>query len=132
MRKNYGLTNTEMEIMKLFWNKNAGLCFKEILDYFNGEHKKGWKKQTLSTYLTLLQKAGMIHVDNTQRNYVYYAKTSKQEHIHRWTQQLVEKSFDNSISKFFAAFTGGQKISQEEAERLKTLIDSLWMSDKDA
>lgn len=131
MGKNYGLTNTELELMELVWERSSGLAFKEIFDYFNNERGKGWKKQTLSTYLTQLQKAGLITVDTTLRNYVYYPQWSKDEHIQKWTQQLVEESFDNSISKFVAAFTGEQKLSQEEAEKLKELIDSCWGSDSD-
>lgn len=130
MEKCYGLTSNEMEIMEFFWARNTNLTYKEILDYCNRNCERVWKKQTLSTYLVQLQKTGLISVvDTTQRNFVYYPLCSKDEHIHRWTQQLVEKSFDNSVSSFVAAFAGDHKLSQSEAEKLKLLIDDSWASD---
>ena len=32
MKKNYGLTNTEMQIMELLWSSEKPMTFREIMD----------------------------------------------------------------------------------------------------
>lgn len=123
MKKNYGLTNTEMELMNIFWESGKKFSFKELLEYSHESLGKEWKKQTLSTYLTNLQRMGLLEIDASSKNYIYFAPCSKEEYIHQWTEKLVKTTFDNSISKLVFAFTGGKKLTKEEAEELKKLID---------
>ena len=80
-------------------------------------------KQTVSTYLTLLQESELLEVDKTlPRTYLLCAACSKEEYEHLCVKQLVQKSFNGSISKFVAAFTGGKKLTKEEADELRKLI----------
>ena len=95
------------------------------MDYVTTVMNKAWKKQTLNTYLSNMQKAGLIQAERSSYRYRYMAACTKDEYIQRWTQKLVEDSYDNSIGNFVAAFTGGQKLSEEEAEKLRKLI--WWM-----
>ena len=44
--------------------------------------------------------------------------------VQKWTRKLVKTSFNNSIFNFVSAFTGGQKLTREEAEELKKLFRS--------
>lgn len=122
MGKDYGLTSTEMEVMELLWQSDNSLSFKEILDYANEKLSKGWKKQTLNTYLSNLQKTGLIETDKDSRPCLYSPSCTKEEHIQRWTQKLVKETFDNSISSLVMAFTGGKKLSSKDVEELKKLI----------
>ena len=122
MKNFFGLTAVEVELMELFWNTSEPLSFKEVMDYVTTVLNKAWKKQTLNTYLSNMQKAGLIQAERSSYRYRYMAACTKDEYIQRWTQKLVEDSYDNSIGNFVAAFTGGQKLSQEEAEKLRKLI----------
>lgn len=123
MKKNYGLTNTEMELMNIFWDSEKKYSFKELLEYSHETLGKEWKKQTLSTYLTNLQRMGLLDVDTKGRNYIYFALCSREEYIHQWTEKLVKTAFDNSISKLVFAFTGGERLSEKEAAELRKLMD---------
>lgn len=123
MKKEYGLTKTEMEIMEFLWSRSQKAGFKEMLEYFTINLQKDWKKQTLSTYLLNLQRAGLIAADAVGKNYYYYAAVSKEEHIHNWTRELLKQSFGNSLGNFVAAFSGGEKLSKEETEELRQFLD---------
>ncbi len=124
MGKNYGLTNTEMEIMELLWQAEEPLPFRELIRYANEEWKKNWKKQTLNTYLNNLLRIGLVGIDKRATpHYLYYALCTKEELIRGWTRKVVEEYFDNSISSFVMAFTGKQKLSEAEAEKLKKLLE---------
>ena len=41
------------------------------------------------------------------------------------TEELIDKMFDGSAEKFFAAFLGGKRLSKGEIENLKQMIDQL-------
>ena len=122
MKKSYGLTYTEMEIMEFLWSQEKGVSFKEILIYVNEKLHKDWKRQTLSTYLKNLQMEGLVKAIDNKKNYSYYAACTKEEHIHKWTKDLVKKSYGNSIEKFMVAFSGGKELDKEVADQLRKLL----------
>lgn len=122
MDKNFGLSHTEKEIMELLWQSEKPLSFREILDHANETWKKNWKKQTLNTYLLNMQKAGLIGSERGKVYQVYFPMCTREEHIQNWTRKLVKETFEGSLYSLVAAFTGGEKLSEEEAEKLRKLI----------
>ncbi len=125
IKKNYGLTNTELLIMELLWSEGRPMSFREIMDVATKEWKKDWKVQTLNTFLNGLQKMGMIRAERsmTSSYNVYYPLYTKEQHIHKWTKEMVEVCYDNSFRRLVSAFIGDGKLSKEDAEELKKLLD---------
>lgn len=123
MKKNYGLTNTEMQIMELLWQVDGPVTFREIMDTSSKEWGKNWKVQTLSTYLANLQRMGMIEAAKGATPYnAYYAACTKEQHIHNWTKKMVKECYGNSISRLMCAFIGEGALTEEEAEELRKLL----------
>lgn len=123
MGRKQELTDTELELMEAFWSADKMLSFRELLQYANEDLKKDWKKQTLSTYIKHLKEEGIIGAyKKNSKYYYYYPIYTKAEYLQALTKQFMEKSFSNSLSSFIAAFTGGGKISSEDAEELKKYI----------
>ena len=118
-----GLTETEYELMEFFWVQSDKVCFRDVLTYFNSVKEKNWKKQTLSTFLTILQRDGHLKADKKGRKYLYYAACEKSEYSTKWVRQLCEELFDNSIRKFLLAFSGNQKLSAKEVDELERYIE---------
>ena len=125
MQETYGLSRTEFDIMEFLWRSPKALTFGEILNYFNENCGKNWKKQTLNTYLSSLKKLGLIEMGEHTTGYGYYPVCSKNNFIHQWTKKFVKNFFDGSLSKFIAAFTGNEKITQDEAADLKKMLDDI-------
>lgn len=123
MKKYYGLTKTEKQIMDIFWDSDQKeLTSKDMMEYSKTILKKEWKVQTLCTFLTNLQKMGLLGIRVQGRKNIYYAVCTREEHIHNWTRNLIQAEFGNSIGNFLLAFTGGKNLSQEEADEIKKLI----------
>ena len=122
MKKNYGLTKTEQQIMELLWAAKAPMTFREIMDVAAREWKKEWKVQTLNTFLLGLQKMELVGAEKGASCNYYYALCTKEQHIHNWTKKMVAECYGNSFSRFVAAFVGDGKLSEEEAEELKKLL----------
>ncbi len=123
MKKNYGLTNTELQIMELLWATKEPMSFRDIMNIATTEWKKSWKVQTLNTFLLGLQKMGLVGTDKSKSTYnMYYALCTKEQHIHNWTKKMVAECYENSFARFVTAFIGDGKLSKEEADELRKLL----------
>lgn len=123
MKKNYGLTNTELQIMELLWAAKEPMSFRDIMGVATTEWKKSWKVQTLNTFLLGLQKMGLVGTDKSMSTYnMYYALCTKEQHIHSWTKKMAAECYGNSFARFVAAFIGDGKLSEEEADELRKLL----------
>lgn len=101
----------------LVW-ENAPLSTAELVKLC--EKELNWKRTTTYTVLKNMINRGLFENDNkTVRVLVlrddFYADQSL---------QYVSEQFDGSLPKFIAAFTSKAKLSREEADELKRMIDS--------
>lgn len=122
MKKDFGLTKTESQIMELLWTAEDPMTFREIMDVATREWKKAWKVQTLNTFLLGLQKMGLVGAEKGASCNLYYALCTKEQHIHNWTKKMVAECYENSFSRFVSAFIGDGRLSEEEAEELRKLL----------
>ena len=79
----------------------------------------GWSKATTYTVIRRLSDRGVVKNENA----VVTALVPREEAEAAEIEQLVEKTFDGSYPLFLAAFARGRRLSDEEAEALKRLID---------
>ena len=99
------------------------MTFREIMNVAATEWKKSWKVQTLNTFLLGLQKMGLVGTERGMSGYnVYYALCTKEQHIHNWTKKMVAECYENSFTRFVAAFIGDGKLSEEETAELRKLL----------
>ncbi|NBH34939.1 transcriptional regulator [Clostridiaceae bacterium] len=124
MNKNYGLTNTELQIMELLWEENRPMAFREIMEVARNQWKKEWKVQTLNTFLNGLQKMGMIRAERGEESPYneYHAMHTREQHIHKWTKEMVKVCYDNSFARLVEAFVGEGELGEDDQEALKRLL----------
>jgi BlaI family penicillinase repressor len=115
----------ENEIMKYLWTKDTGLSVREICDYLESEKGKTWKPQTVRVFLNRLKDKGYlnINVDEKTNKCTYIATQPRGNFLHDESKKIVNELFGGSIYDFVAAFSGGNKISKEDAEKLKKLLE---------
>lgn len=80
----------------------------------------GWKKSTTYTVLKKMSEKGFAKNEGSVINSLV-AKNDVQKYE---SNRVVNTSFDGSLPSFLASFFGGKKISEEEAQELKRLIDN--------
>lgn len=114
----YRLSKTEQEIMEFLWTNNRSVKTDELMEYFITKGKE-WKRQTLNTLLLRLNEKGII--DRTHRGYVV-VRYSKEELLNMECRDFVANVCGGSLLKFLEAYFAGEKISQEKAEELITVI----------
>ena len=117
-RNMYGLGNAEMRVMKVLWEK-GDLTAKEIAKELNGAC--GWNANTTYTLIKRCINKGAI--ERIEPNYLCHAKITRDEVAEEEMNSLLDRLFDGSFDKMFAAFAGKKTLSQETIERLKKIIE---------
>ena len=110
------LYDAEYRLMEIVWEKEP-LSSTEL--YKACLPRLGWKKSTTYTVLRKLCERGFLKNEAS-----LVTSLVKKEDVQRYeSQAVVEKWFGRSLPRFVAAFLGERKLSEEEAEELKRLID---------
>ena len=81
----------------------------------------GWSKTTTYTVIKRLRERGVVKSEGA----VVSALVSKEEVQRSELEELVEKRFEGSLPAFLAAFGSRRKLSRQEAEELKAIIDGM-------
>lgn len=112
----YHLSDSEYRFMQVVWDAEpvgsgelVALC----------REKLGWKKSTTYTVLKKLGERGLVQNEES----VVTALASRETVTAEAAEAFVDKTFNGSLPGFLAAFMGGRKLTEQEAEDLKRLID---------
>ena len=82
--------------------------------------KLEWKKSTTYTVLRKLCDRGIFKNENG----VVSSLIPKEKFNAIQSERFVEDSFDGSLPNFIAAFTSMKKLSREDIDAIKTMIDN--------
>ena len=81
--------------------------------------KLGWSRTTTYTVIRRLSDRGVVKNENA----VVTSLVSKDQVPAAEIDELVEKTFQGSIPAFIAAFTKRKKLSGEEVEEIRRMLD---------
>ena len=112
----YKLGEVEMKFADIIWENeplSSGLLVKLC------EDKLQWKKSTTYTILRRVCERGLFKNEEGMVS----SNVTKQEFLSNKTEQFIEETFQGSLPGFIAAFTSNRKLSGEEVEELKKLIE---------
>ena len=112
------LFDSELKLMKLLWN-NAPITAKELTVLANEAYK--WNKNTTYTIIKKLVDKNVIKRD--EPNFVCSPLITEEQIQEIETENLINKLFNGSKKAFFASFINRQKLTSEEIEELKRIID---------
>lgn len=112
----YHLSDSEYRFMQVVWDAEpvgsgelVALC----------REKLGWKKSTTYTVLKKLGERGLVQNEES----VVTALVSREVVTEAAAETFVDKTFNGSLPGFLTAFMSGRKLTEQEAEDLKRLID---------
>lgn len=80
----------------------------------------GWSKATTYTVIRRLAERGVVKNDNA----MVTSLISKEQAQASRLDEMVEQTFEGSLPAFIAAFSRSQKLTRDEVEQLKELIDN--------
>lgn len=114
------LSESEMEIMKVIWETAAPVTTAYLLEVFA---HKGWKGQTMATFMTRLVDKGLLTVIRRGKANLYTPAISREQYRQREAANVIDSMYHGSLQDFLAAFYSGKKISQKEFGELMQWFD---------
>ena len=116
MTSNTSLTEAEEKLAQLIW-QNAPMTSPELVEL--AQQEMNWKKSTTYTVLRKLCNKGVFRNENANVTVIL----TTEELASLQSRRFVEDTFGGSLPKFIASFIGGEKLSVEQSESLKRLIE---------
>lgn len=113
------LFDSELKVMNILW-KDGDVPAKYIADILHKE--LGWNKNTTYTLIKRCMKKGAI--ERTEPNFMCHALIPKEKVQEAETNELIDKVYDGSADKLFAALLGRKKLSAEQIEKLRQIVDT--------
>ncbi|MCX4328608.1 MAG: BlaI/MecI/CopY family transcriptional regulator [Lachnospiraceae bacterium] len=107
---------SEYRFCLLLW-ENEPIKSRELVKLC-GE-KLGWKSTTVYTVIKRLSERGVLKNENT----IVSSLISKEEIQEAEINDMVEKTFEGSLPAFIAAFGRHEKLSEEEIEDIRKIIE---------
>ncbi|MCI8923481.1 MAG: BlaI/MecI/CopY family transcriptional regulator [Lachnospiraceae bacterium] len=120
MERNYRVSDSEMEVMKMLWRQKEGIKQSQLLDLFTKEGKE-WKRQTLNTFLSRLETKGLV----IRERGLVRAAVEEEEYNFSQAQNAIDNMYGGKLSNFVAAFIRRNAVNKEDLEELNVYLTEL-------
>lgn len=114
------LFDSELKVMDILW-KEGDKPAKYIAKVLSDE--LGWNVNTTYTLIKRCIKKGAI--ERTEPNFMCHALIPKEDVQEAETNELINKIYDGSADKLFAALLNRKKLSVEQIDKLKKIVGDL-------
>ena len=114
------LQDSEIKVMNVLWREGEATA-KHIAEVLKEE--TGWNVNTTYTLLKRCIEKGAA--ERSEPGFLCRPLIPKEEVQRAETDRLIDKVFDGSADKLFAALLGRKKLPPEEIEKLKAIIGEL-------
>jgi len=112
----YQMGVIESRFAEIIWN-NEPISSTELVKICEQEFK--WKKSTTYTVLKRLCEKGIFqNIKGTVTSLI-----TKEEFYSHQSERFVEETFDGSLPAFLAAFTSRKKLSRQDINEIRQMID---------
>lgn len=108
----------EYRFLNILW-ENEPVSSPNLVKLCN--EQLGWKKSTTYTVIKKLIDKGIVKNENT----IVTALVTKEEVDRQDSEELLQRTSKGNIPAFFAAFLKDRKLSREDAERIRQIIDQM-------
>lgn len=115
MRSFRALSDSEMEIMQVIWQLGAPITTSQLRHLFA---HKGWKIQTLATFLSRLVDKGALAVEKRQGSNLYVPAVTELRYRRLEARYVIESQYGGSLPDFLSAYYGGRGMTLAEQEEL--------------
>ncbi|MCM1541145.1 MAG: BlaI/MecI/CopY family transcriptional regulator [Blautia sp.] len=108
----------EYRFLNILW-ENEPIASPKLVQLCN--EQLGWKKSTTYTVIKKLIDKGIVKNENT----IVSALVTKEEVDRQDSEELLQRTSKGNIPAFFAAFLKDRKLSREDADKIRQIIDQM-------
>ncbi|NLO82847.1 MAG: BlaI/MecI/CopY family transcriptional regulator [Clostridiales bacterium] len=114
------LFDSELKVMDVLW-RHGDTTAKRIAEIL--KEQVGWSKTTTYTVIKKCIEKGAI--ERREPNYVCHPLVTKEQVQEFETTELINKMYDGAADQLVASLLESRKLTREEIERLRQLIEDL-------
>lgn len=108
--------DAEYRFMNIIW-EHAPLTSTELVKLANEE--LGWKKSTTYTVIRRLSERGILK----NKNALVYPLIKQEQAMRTETKEHIDKVYDGSLKLFFTTFLQKERLTKEEIDELKRIVE---------
>lgn len=122
MESRNNISDAELEVLKELWSAPA-LTARQLTDRLT--ERTSWSDPTIKTLLLRLlrKKAVSRSREGEEKVFVYRAVMGKEEFRYQAGRSLLDRLFNGIAGDFLTCLVKNEKMSPEEIESLKRLLD---------
>ena len=114
------LFDSELRVMDVLW-REGDLPARRSADVLT--RQIGWNINT--TYTLIKRCIGKGAIERREPGFVCRALVSREQVQQEETQELIDRLFDGSADALFASLLGSKRVSEEQMQRLRRMIDEM-------
>ena len=117
MKREYKITETELEVMKIVWESGAPVTSSDIVK--GTKERKEWEDTTIYTLISRLVKKGFLIQSKKKNVSSYRPAITEQEYTMGQTQDLIDKLFGGDARQLISALYENRQIRSSDIEELR-------------
>lgn len=126
IKKDKSISPAELKVLEILW-ESSPLSASHIVEKL--ESVESWHSRTIKSLINRLLKKKAIGYKLDGNRYLYYPKLNKNEYLQATSRSLIHRLFGGRISPLVAHFAKQEKISKEDLQELKAILEELESDD---
>lgn len=115
------ISEAELKVMKILWKLKNSIS-TEIVERLT--KNSDWKPKTIYTLINRLVAKEAIRAEKIDgKSYRYYPNISEEEYKSYANKSFLQKVYDGSLNLMFLSFIKEHRLSKEEIDELKKMLD---------
>lgn len=115
------LTALELKVMNVLWDLERAFV-KELIEKWPEEPAPAYN--TISTIVRILEDKGFAGHESFGRSHRYFPKIGREEYQKKLLGNVLDSAFSGSLSSLVSTLVDGRKLSPQEVDALKDLIEN--------
>lgn len=114
------ISSAEWEVMRVIWSRGESAA-ADVAEAIGPRH--GWADRTVKTMLSRLASKGALTYRRDGKRYLYRAKVTQSQCIRAASRSFLKRIFAGDAVSAMAHFVENTRLSDEQIDRLKRLLE---------
>jgi BlaI family penicillinase repressor len=114
------ISEAEWEVMKIFWFKSPATA-NDVIDLLC--EKTDWKPATIKSLISRLVNKNALGFNPEGKTYFYFPLVSEEECLKAESKSFLHRLYGGAIKPMFVNFLKQEKLTDEDIEELKKILD---------
>lgn len=115
------LSGAEWHVLESLWEGSPKIGSRIAADM---AERKGWSRSTTLTMLRRMTEKKLISCDDSGKVKSYMPLVGREEAVKRETESFLNRVYNGSVSMLINGFVEKNKLSAEEIEELRQILDN--------